>query len=68
MIVGIFVVRIPVVATILLVKDGEEKIIGASTVARDVSKRKLAGEERQKLLKRLCEVSNPSQTAFRPVV
>ena len=49
---------IPVVATISPIKDGDGKVIGASTIARDISKQKQKEEEHRQLARRLSEASN----------
>jgi PAS domain S-box-containing protein len=46
---------IPVSMTISPIKDGEGKIIGASVIARDITKQKLAEEERQQLIRKLSD-------------
>ena len=49
---------IPVVATISPIKDGDGKVIGASAIARDISKQKQKEEEHRQLARRLSEASN----------
>jgi PAS domain S-box-containing protein len=46
---------IPVSATISPIKDGDGKIIGASTIAHDISRQKKSEEERQQLIKKLSD-------------
>jgi PAS domain S-box-containing protein len=46
---------IPVSVTISPIKDGEGKVIGASTIAHDISKQKKHEEERQQLIKNLSD-------------
>jgi two-component system cell cycle sensor histidine kinase/response regulator CckA len=46
---------IPVSVTISPIKDGAGKIIGASTIAHDISKQKKHEEERQQLIKKLSD-------------
>ena len=46
---------VPVAVTVSPIKDGEGKSIGASVIARDISKQKQAEEERQQLIKKLSD-------------